>query len=182
MMAAPTRTKRFGVVPTLHDVTAIAVETATDARWESAYRAAFLQVYRGLVAMGARPDEAEDALHDAFLKGFERSAARSISSVDGWIFVVASRSWRRRRIRDRLLLPWTLLAREEAPAHDEARADVFVALRALTLRQRQVLILRFVLGMSQEETAELLGIARGTVAATTHQAIAAMRLRMEVRR
>jgi len=164
-------------------VTAIAVDTAADrVRWESAYRGAFLQVYRGLVAMGARPDEAEDALHDAFLKGLERRTTTSISSVDGWIFVVASRSWRRRRIRDRLLLPWTLLAKEESPARDEAQADVFVALRALTLRQRQVLVLRFLIGLSQEETAELLGIARGTVAATTNQAIAAMRLRMEVRR
>jgi RNA polymerase sigma factor (sigma-70 family) len=159
------------------------VGTAADrVRWEAAYRGAFLQAYRGLVAMGARADEAEDALHDAFLKGLERSTSTSISSVDGWIFVVASRSWRRRRIRERLLLPWTLLAREEAPTTDEAHADVFVALRALTLRQRQVLVLRFVIGMSQEETAELLGIARGTVAATTNHAIAAMRLRMEVRR
>jgi RNA polymerase sigma factor (sigma-70 family) len=164
-------------------VTAIAVETAADrVRWESAYRGAFLRVYRGLVAMGARPEEAEDALHDAFLKGLEQSTSKSISSVDGWIFVVASRAWRRRRVRERLLLPWTLLARAEAPAGDEAQTDVFVALRALTLRQRQVLVLRFLIGMSQEETAELLGIARGTVAATTNQAIAAMRLRMEVLR
>jgi RNA polymerase sigma factor (sigma-70 family) len=164
-------------------VTAIAVETdAHRVQWESAYRGAFLRVYRGLVAMGARPDEAEDALHDAFLKGLERSVSTSISSVDGWIFVVASRSWRRRRVRDRLLLPLKLIAEEAAPARDEAAADVFVALRALTLRQRQVLVLRFLIGMSQEETAELLGIARGTVAATTNQAISAMRLRMEVRR
>jgi RNA polymerase sigma factor (sigma-70 family) len=163
-------------------VTAIAVESAADrVGWESAYRGAFLQVYRGLVAMGARPDEAEDALHDAFLKGLERRTSTSISSVDGWLFVVASRSWRRRRFRDRLFLPWMLLAKEEASARDEAHADVFVALRMLTLRQRQVLVLRFLIGMSQEETAELLGIARGTVAATTNQAIAAMRLRMEVR-
>lgn len=74
------------------------------------------------------------------------------------------------------------MAKEEASAPRDAQPDVFVALRALTLRQRQVLVLRFVIGMSQEETAELLDIARGTVAATTHQAIAAMRLRMEVRR
>lgn len=164
-------------------MTAIAVETSADrVRWESEYRGAFLRVYRGLIAMGAQPDEAEDALHDAFLKGLERSISTSISSVDGWIFVVASRSWRRRRVRDRILLPWTQLAKEAAPARDETQADVFVALRTLTVRQRQVLVLRFLIGMSQEETAELLGIARGTVAATTNQAIAAMRLRMEVRR
>jgi RNA polymerase sigma factor (sigma-70 family) len=161
-------------------VTAVVVDVATDhLRWESAYRSAYPGVYRGLVAMGARPDEAEDALHDAFVKGLQRSAFATIASVDGWIFIVASRSWRRRRIRDRVLLPWTLLAAQEAPARDEAETDVLVALRALPLRQRQVIVARFVIGLSQEETAELLGIARGTVSATTTQATAAIRQRME---
>jgi RNA polymerase sigma factor (sigma-70 family) len=162
-------------------VTAIAVEAATDrTAWESAYRDAFPRVYRGLVAMGARPDEAEDALHDAFLKGLERGASGSIESVEGWIFVVASRAWRRRRIRDRIFQPWSLLLGQEAPARADV-AEVLSALRTLGLRQRQVVVLRYLIGMSQEETAQLLGIARGTVAATTTQALAAMRARMEVR-
>ena len=161
-------------------MTVVAVNAATHhLRWESAYRSAYPRAFRGLVAMGARPDEAEDALHDAFVKGLQRSALATITSVDGWIFIVASRSWRRRRIRDRVLLPWTLLVAQEAPVRDEAETDVLVALRALPLRQRQVIVARFVIGLSQEETAELLGIARGTVSATTTQATAAMRERME---
>lgn len=164
-------------------MTAIAVEAGTDRlRWEAAYRSAFPRVYRGLVAMGARPEEAEDALHDAFVKGLERAVSASISSMDGWIFIVASRSWRRRRIRDRVLLPWTVLLQHESPTVDEQSMDVLVALRALPLRQRQVLVARFVIGLSQEETAEILGIARGTVSATTSQATAALRKRMEVHR
>jgi len=78
-----------------------------------------------------------------------------------------------------VLLPWTLLVGHEAPRGDEAATDVLVALRALPLRQRQVIVARFVIGLSQEETAELLGIARGTVSATTSQATASMRERME---
>lgn len=163
-------------------MTAIAVDTVTERlRWESAYRSAFPRVYRGLVALGARPDEAEDALQDAFIKGLERSIdRRPVISVDGWIFVVASRAWRGRRIRERLLLPWTLLTDREGPSAPDASRDVMAALRKLPLRQRQIVAARYVVGLSQEETAELLGIARGTVSATTTQAIAALRRAMEV--
>ena len=159
----------------------IAVDTVAERlRWESAYRDAFPRVYRGLVALGARPDEAEDALQDAFMKGLERADERQVTAIDGWIFVVASRAWRRRRIRERLLLPWTLLTDREAPSASDSSRDVLAALRRLSLRQRQVVVARYVVGLSQEETSELLGIARGTVSATTTQAMAALRHHMEV--
>jgi RNA polymerase sigma-70 factor (ECF subfamily) len=162
-------------------VTAITVDTATErVRWEAAYRSAFPRVYRGLCALGARPDEAEDALQDAFVKGLERRKDQPVTSVDGWIFVVASRAWRGRRIRERVLLPWTLLTDREAPSVLDASRDVLIALRRLPLRQRQIVVARYVVGMSQEETAELFGVARGTVSATTTQAIAALRRHVEV--
>ncbi|HEV8671012.1 MAG TPA: RNA polymerase sigma factor [Candidatus Limnocylindria bacterium] len=162
-------------------MTAITVDTATErVRWEAAYRSAFPRVYRGLCALGARPDEAEDALQDAFVKGLERRKDQPVTSVDGWIFVVASRAWRGRRIRERVLLPWTLLTDREAPSVLDASRDVLIALRRLPLRQRQIVVARYVVGMSQEETAELFGVARGTVSATTTQAIAALRRHVEV--
>ncbi len=148
--------------------------------WESAYRSAFPKVYRGLVALGARPDEAEDALQDAFVKGLERSVEQPVTSVDGWIFVVASRAWRGRRMRERVFLPWTPLLDRAAPSEAYASHDVLEALRKLPLRQRQIVVARYVIGLSQEETAELFRIARGTVSATTTQAIAALRKNLEV--
>lgn len=161
-------------------MTAIALDEASERlRWELAYRGAYPTVYRGLIAMGARPDEAEDALQDAFVKGLERPERFPETSVDGWIFVVASRAWRRRRMRDRVLLPWTLWSGKSTPSAD-ARLDVLSALRSLPLRQRQILVARYVVGLSQDETAELLGIARGTVSAATTQALAALRRWMEV--
>ena len=173
-------TKRFAPVLTLHAVTAITMDAASERlRWESAYRGAYPTVYRGLVAIGARPEEAEDALQDAFVRGLERAGDFPSTSVDGWIFVVASRAWRRRRMRERLLLPWTILADRSTPSAD-APLDVLSALRTLPLRQRQIVVARYLLGMSQEETAELLGIARGTVSAATTQAFASLRRRMEV--
>lgn len=163
-------------------MTVIAVDAAVErVRWESAYRAAYPTLYRGLVAMGARPEEAEDALQDAFVKGLERPGDFPTTSVDGWVFVVASRAWRRRRMRERVLLPWRIWTDRPTPSAD-ASADVLAALRALPLRQRQIVVARYLVGLSQAETAELLGIARGTVSAATTQALASLRRWMEVER
>ena len=156
--------------------------TADRARWESAYRDAFPRVYRGLVAMGASADQAEDALHDAFLKGLSRS---NIESVEGWLFVVALRVWRRRRLRERLFLPFAAASRERTSEPNAVdRIALFIALRELPERQRQVLVARYILGLTQEETARALGIARGTVSATTTQAASVLRraLMTEVRK
>jgi RNA polymerase sigma factor (sigma-70 family) len=160
-------------------VSAIVLEgTVERSEWEDAYRTAFPRVYRGLVALGAHAEEAEDALHDAFMKGLTRPE-RELTSIEGWIFVVASRSWRRRRIRDRVLLPWTILRDVSAPAPSSAMNDILSAVRALPLRQRQVVVARYIVGLSQLETADLLGISRGTVSATATQATAALRERLE---
>jgi RNA polymerase sigma factor (sigma-70 family) len=148
-----------------------------EASWEDAYRASYPQVYRGLIALGARPDEAEDALHDAFVRQLEGA---DISSVAGWLFVVAMRRWRRRRWRERIFRPLTGTARA-AESVPDARIDLFDALHKLPRRQREVLVARYVVGLSQEETAQVLGIARGTVAATATQAARALRARMEER-
>jgi RNA polymerase sigma factor (sigma-70 family) len=148
-----------------------------EASWEEAYRASYPQVYRGLIALGARPDEAEDALHDAFVRQLEGA---DISSVAGWLFVVAMRRWRRRRWRERLFRPLTRTART-AESFPDVRIDLFDALHRLPRRQREVLVARYVVGLSQEETAQVLGIARGTVAATATQAARALRARMEER-
>ncbi len=51
-------------------------------------------------------------------------------------------------------------------------------MRRLSIRQRQVLVARYVLGMTQDETAALLGMARGTVSATTSQAASVLRRRL----
>lgn len=147
--------------------------------WEGAYRTAFPRVYRGLVALGARADEAEDALHDAFVKGLERAPDREITSIEGWLYIVAMRSWRSRRIRDRVLMPWKILSARTSPPPEPLMTDVLSAVRALPPRQRQVVVARFIVGLSQIETAALLGIARGTVSATTAQATAALRERLE---
>jgi RNA polymerase sigma factor (sigma-70 family) len=145
--------------------------------WDEAYLTAYPEIYRGLVALGARPDEAEDALHDAFVRGLEGA---HVSRAAGWLFVVSLRRWRRRRFRDRIFSPLRAIARSTTPS-PEVRIDLFDALAKLPRRQREVMVARYVVGLSQMETADALGIARGTVAATTTQAAQALRARLEER-
>lgn len=143
--------------------------------WEEIYETVFPRVFRALVAIGARPEEAEDALHDALVRALDGQT--TIQRPAAWLFVVASRSWRRRRLRDGIFRPLRAF-RGAAPAPEADRMTLLAELARLPLRQRQVIVLRYLLGLSQDDTARALGIARGTVAATTSQAIARLRQRL----
>ncbi len=59
-------------------------------------------------------------------------------------------------------------------------SDLLSELRRLPLRQRQVLAARYLLGLSQDETASALGIARGTVGPHTTQGLAQLRKRLDL--
>jgi RNA polymerase sigma factor (sigma-70 family) len=67
--------------------------------------------------------------------------------------------------------------REAASAESVALANrvMLDALASLTRRQRQVVVLRYWLDLDQQAVADTLGIAVGTVKATTHHAMAALR-------
>ena len=56
----------------------------------------------------------------------------------------------------------------------EEHQRVLAAIRALPDRQREALVLRFYLDMSEEEAARAMGISRGTVKSATSRAVAAL--------
>jgi RNA polymerase sigma-70 factor (sigma-E family) len=56
---------------------------------------------------------------------------------------------------------------------DEQRA-VAAALRKLPRRQREAVVLRYYLDLTEEETAQAMGVSRGTVKSATHRALAAV--------
>ena len=98
---------------------------------------------------------------------------------EGWLFVVGLRRWRSHRIRSAIFAPLSLLQRT-TEMNGEA-TELLREMRRLPLRQRQVLAARYLVGLSQDETAAALGIARGTVAAHTTYGLAKLRKRLEVR-
>ena len=63
---------------------------------------------------------------------------------------------------------------EAAVLVGEEHQQVLAAIRALPGRQREALVLRFYLDMSEEETARAMGISRGTVKSATSRAVAAL--------
>jgi RNA polymerase sigma-70 factor (sigma-E family) len=56
----------------------------------------------------------------------------------------------------------------------EENARVLAAIRTLPDRQREALVLRFYLDLSQDETARVMGISTGTVKSATSRAVAAL--------
>lgn len=93
-------------------------------------------------------------------------------------------TWRRRR-REVLVadLPEDAAPDGRSPqppaADRQADRDVLVrALATLTARQRRVVVLRYLVGLSEAETAEDLGVGVGTVKSTSSRALALLRAAM----
>jgi len=144
--------------------------------WERLYRQVYPSVYRALVATLLDADLAADALQDAFVAGIDRPPVRD-ANVAGWLFRVAMRKAGRSRRRRMLALE---PAGAVSPERDQIaalldRLSVGQLLQLLTPRQRSIVVAYFYLDQTQEQIAELLGIRRGTVAATISQALARMR-------
>jgi RNA polymerase sigma factor (sigma-70 family) len=60
----------------------------------------------------------------------------------------------------------------------EERMQIMAALAALPFRRREVLVLRFYLGLSEAEIAQVLGISPGTVKSTAARGLAALARRL----
>lgn len=155
----------------------IADEGVAAAGWLGACEAAYPKVYRGLIAMGATPEDAADALQDAFERAL--TVREPITSPEGWLFVVALRRWKRTRWRARLFQPIDMIRGHPSAEGRDGDIDLLTELARLTARQRTVLIARHALGLSQRDIGELLGIAPGTVGAIAHQASRKLRERLE---
>ena len=56
----------------------------------------------------------------------------------------------------------------------EDRRRLLAGLRLLPVRQREALVCRFYLELSEEETARAMDVSRGTVKSTTSRAVAAL--------
>ncbi len=152
----------------------------TQAGWRAEIEEAYPRVYRSLVAMGASPEDAADALQDACERALQEKDA--IARPNAWLFVVALRRWRTMRWRSRLFVPLDVLRAHPAaaPPGDDTAA-LLAEVRRLPRREREVFACRYLLGLSQQETAAALGMAIGTVGATTAHATKKLREKLDER-
>lgn len=127
-----------------------------------------------------RRSVAEELAQDALVRAWERwPQVRSADDPEAWVFRVGfnlAASWGRRQAAEWRANRRTRAGSDTADAHVDADAADVVAMRsavaALPNRQRAVVVARYYLGYDVAGTADLLGIAHGTVKATTSHALA----------
>lgn len=118
------------------------------------------------------PDEAADALQDAFISAFRAASSfRGQSQVSTWLHRIVVNAcldrMRRRQARPTTALPEAgpgePVAPRDAMADRETQLVVHEALAELPAEQRAAVVLVDVQGYSVADTAQILGIAEGTV-------------------
>lgn len=122
-----------------------------------------------------------EAVDEAFVRAAERWPEVSVMDrPGGWVYRVAVNwaiSWRRKWSR-RPTLPTHVLDRAH---HDDlGTVNLLDTLAGLPILQRQMLVLRVVLGYSVAETAAILRVAEGTVKSGVHRARQQLRADAEV--
>ena len=145
------------------------------------YQAHALGLVRLAVLMVGDQQAAEDVVQDAFLGLYRRwsalrdpdralSYARS-SVLNGCRMVLRSRS-----TRDKLALaaPDDIESAEATALLGEASREVLAALRRLPARQREAVVLRYYLDMTEDQAAQAMRVSRGTVKSATSRGLAAL--------
>jgi RNA polymerase sigma factor (sigma-70 family) len=145
-------------------------------QWRQTYMRTRPTLLRALAAAVGTFDGVEDAVQDAFIKALEHQPS-DISSIDGWLFTVALNSLRRRYRKARVTRLFNAPDHSGPSDLDGAlvRLDVVAVLGKLKPRERELLIGKYYIGMSQEELARLCRVSRGTVASAVSRAAARFR-------
>jgi len=151
--------------------------------YESAYRS----VLASVCLFTATQRDAEEATQEAFTRALQRwPSVRQMDSPEGWTCRVAINLAKRGARRARLERGYRSLTRQrrldmggEAPSMDD---ELLVALLALPSRQRQAIVLRYFEDLSQKETAERMGVAPGTAAASLNHARHALKTKLREKR
>jgi RNA polymerase sigma-70 factor (ECF subfamily) len=116
---------------------------------------------------------AEEAAAEAFVKAFARwEQVRAMTSPLGWVYRVALNEARgrfRRRVIERRAAE-RRSAQLDVPPPAEPDTALWAAVRALPERARIAVALRYVADLPEGDIAELMGVTRGTVAATLSHA------------
>ena len=113
-------------------------------------------------------DAAVEAVDEAFARAFQRRArVEAMASPAGWVLTVALNDVRRRKSRQTRRRLAEAGASRAAPmwiAPHDPRHELWQAVAALPERERTAVALRYLADLTQPQIAEVMGVARGTVA------------------
>lgn len=148
---------------------------------EQLYRDRYPRFLRLALAIVGSREAAADVVQEAFARALrEREKLRSERALEAWLWrtVVNTGRTQLRQGRRRLELEGAGEA-ASGNGHPEPWPELRAAVAALPERQRQALFLRHYADLDYEQIGEVLGIARGTVAATLHTAHRSLRGTLE---
>ena len=147
---------------------------ATSGDIESLFRLRYREFLRVALAITGSREAAEDAVQEGLARALAgRRRFRRAGSLEAWVWQIVVNAARTARRQGRPPL-------EATTAHTEpADGTVRAAIAALPERQRLALFLRYYADLDYATIAAALGVARGTVSATLHQAHAALRRSLE---
>lgn len=146
--------------------------------------------YRSLVRMAAMllrsTPEAEEVVQDAFVAMHGkwrrlRDADRALAYLRQTVVNKARSRLRRRQVEQKHLpAPSSPAASaEEIALAGEGYSAVFQALKRLPQRQREAVVLRYYVDLSEAEIADAMGVSRGAVKSHTSRGMAALRTALE---
>lgn len=144
--------------------------------FDAFYGPARTSVAGALIATLGDRDLAIDAVDEALARAYQRwDRVGCLDNPAGWVYRVglnhARNVVRRRRRR---------------PPHDEivvefaiADPEIDLALRSLSIEHRAVVVCRYLLGWSERQTADALGVRPGTVKSRLSRALARLERRLD---
>jgi RNA polymerase sigma-70 factor (sigma-E family) len=145
------------------------------------YRAHALGLVKLAVLMVGDQLTAEDVVQDAFLGLYRRWPAlqdqeKAFSYVRASVVNGCRMIYRVKYRRDRVSRedPGQAESAEATAMLGEAHREVLAALRRLPGRQREAVVLRYYLDMTEDQAAQAMGVSRGTVKSATSRGIAAL--------
>jgi len=152
-----------------------------DLVFEEAFEDLYLRAYGVAFQLLGRRSEAEDVAQETLARAFVRWR-RIRSYAEAWVVRVAGNlaidAWRRRQRVD------TTGDAERrgatAPGPDGQRVDLHRALDALSRRQREVIVLRFLADLPEADVAKALGCSVGSVKQHASRGLATLRASMSV--
>ena len=149
------------------------------------------RVYRFALRLADDHHAAEEIVQETFLRAWKaRRGLRNPGASRAWLFQIAANVWRDRLRRARPQAaratplndhgPKHLRSPERIVAEREQVEQTIQAMDALPARQRQVLFLSSIEGLSQAEIAEVLEISPEATKASLSLARRAMRRQLEI--
>ena len=128
---------------------------------------------------------AADLVQEALAKVFRHwRRVQRADNPDAYVHRIlineANRHWQRHRNA----LPFVDVSRHDMPIPDAAdrvveRTDLLRALLSLTQRQRATVVLRYLVGMSERETAHILRCSEGTVKSQSSRALHTLKTHLQ---